>query len=332
MMTAATAPAAAQDAPARDPLPADFKGRVTYQGSWEGELISPGRPPRRLDLSSLINSAMSGKRERRGGAVTYEVEYDGTIVRATYSGTGGMMRGEMTGTRSGTTCSFVNSLDGGRGTAYCDRNRFEAVFKSPRHAQQRYSTESQATVTRFVDYAAQERERLAALERQRQATPTPSPASTTRGRPAAAGAPLVITTAALGIALDELLDRVVYADSQSWGFNKYIRGSMRNGRYITTNKSKTTYTAYGEYDFTGLGGSGWVKVKVRDGQIECLEYHDQAGNCRPLYHSLSQQAIAGVATGMAEDALRGDPPSQSRGTCADKVRTGDTTQIIPVPC
>lgn len=142
--------------------------------------------------------------------------------------------------------------------------------------------------------------------------------------------PLVVTTAALGISLDTLLDRVVHADSSSWMSNRYVVGSMHNARYITTNKAHTSYLAYGEYSFQGFGGgSGWVKVRVTGGNLDCLEFWDQAGTCRPLYRSLSQQMLVAGVVGMMSDG--GGGFSSSRNRIDDPLDDQRRNQNAPPP-
>jgi hypothetical protein len=172
----------------------------------------------------------------------------------------------------------------------------DAAF--PREQAQRDQLAAEA---RSRDVQAQE-----AASRARAMAPPPmpmaAPAVAVIPRPAPpppANRPLVVTTAALGISLDTLLDRLVHADSASWMSNKYVVGSMHNARYVTTNKAHTSYVAYGEYGFHGFGGgNGWVKVKVTNGNLDCLEFWDQAGQCRPLYRSLSQQMLVAGMVGM----------------------------------
>jgi hypothetical protein len=165
--------------------------------------------------------------------------------------------------------------------------------------------------------------------------PAPGSRSSVEIRPRAQPAmrPLVVTTAALGISLDTLLDRVVHADSASWMSNRYLVGSMHNARYVTTNKAHTSYVAYGEYSFHGFGGgNGWVKVKVTGGNLDCLEFWDQAGTCRPLYHSLSQQAlVAGVVGAMSGGGSSTSSPRRDDDPMIDQRRNQDSPTPPPPP-
>jgi hypothetical protein len=314
----AALPAAAQ-APS-DTLRADFHGRIVYSGSYSGKQSIPGRTLRRLDLGSLLESAMSGSSRQYSGGYNVQIEVNGNAVSGRYGGSGGIDSVTFSGTRNGDACRLFDDSSGAAILARCTASTFAGTVASPVGARQPYKIQFEAQATQFVD-ATEEQRRLALAEQAERNRPRTVAVrgAVRQASTSAPTAPLVITTAALGIGLDELLDRVVYADSQSWGLNRYVRGSMHNARYLIVNKAKTTYTAYGEYQFATFGGGapGWVKVKVRNGQLECLEFHDQAGSCRPLFHSLSQQVIAGTARGMAEDTLGGgSAPRQSNDDAA----------------
>lgn len=194
--------------------------------------------------------------------------------------------------------------------------------------------EAEARVQRAVAARSEaEREAAAQAAATQQAGPMASPRYDRDEKPAPAIGKLVLTTAALGISLDELMDRVVYADSKSWMMNRYVRGSMRNARYLSTNKSKTTYVARGDYAFQGFaGGAGWVTINVRNGELHCLEFWDQPGTCRPLYHSLSQQNFVSAARDMMTGG-GGSNPSASSGAIDDELarRRGSGTPPPPPP-
>lgn len=117
-----------------------------------------------------------------------------------------------------------------------------------------------------------------------------------------------VTTGSTGLDLTNLLDRIVLTDSRSWMVNRYTPRSMRAARYLITNRGETSYTAYGEYDYTGLFGpaSGWVKVAVLDGELVCLEFWDQPGVCRPPWISLSQQRFFNEMVNQSADMLTGE--------------------------
>jgi hypothetical protein len=197
--------------------------------------------------------------------------------------------------------------------------------------------EQQAAELRRQDDLARQQEeadRAAAAAARPPEPPAPVPHAP-RSAPALAAQPdkpLVITTAALGISLDTLLDRLVQADSQSWMVNHYVRGSMHNAHYLSSNKAHTTYTAYGDYSFQGYGGSaGWVKARVANGALECLEFWDQPGNCRALYHSLSQQNfVSGVASMMTDDG-GGSGPARRNDYDPDIDRRNRQNDSSPPP-
>jgi hypothetical protein len=123
----------------------------------------------------------------------------------------------------------------------------------------------------------------------------------------------ILTTAATGLTLDQLVGKMVQADSMSWMANKYIPDSVHNARYLSANKARTTYVAYGEYGYSGFfgGGTGWVKIHVTGGQVSCFEFWDQPGNCRLPWHSLSQQTIVSAAASAMTSGGGGTPSTDS---------------------
>ncbi|MDH7973485.1 hypothetical protein QH494_14940 [Sphingomonas sp. AR_OL41] len=238
--------------------------------------------------------------------------------------------------RSGTFALNTASLTGrplcsGLTLAQRIQQMHDAAF--PQEQAQRDQLAAQARDRDVLAQQAAARERAAAAAQSvvpAMARPAGGRGSDTAPRAQPAMRPLVVTTAALGISLDTLLDRVVHADSSSWMSNRYIAGSMHNARYISTNKAHTSYLAYGEYSFQGFGGgSGWVKVRVTGGNLDCLEFWDQAGTCRPLYRSLSQQMLVAGAVGMMSDG--GGASSSSRNRIDDPLDDQRRNQNSPPP-
>lgn len=133
---------------------------------------------------------------------------------------------------------------------------------------------------------------------------------------------------ASGSPLDQMLDRLVQADSRTWAFNRYLSGSMSGSRYISGSNSSKNYVAQGSYKYTSFAGgvtSGWVKIKVVNSSLQCIEFHDQAGNCRAPGASLSAQALVGV---LAAGAAGAGSSGGSEAPCNpnDLVLVGDQWQ------
>jgi len=314
-----------------DALPPDFRGRITYQGNFSGRRVTPGRPPRRLDLRSILNSAASARTREFAGATTIEIEYDGSLVRATYMAD--RQRGAFTGTRRGADCRVIDSGDGGVGTFRCDRNVFSGTFENPPGAPESYTSRVETHATQFVDAAEAERQRQAMAETQRQAAlrapPTPAAPSGTSQAP---GQRLVITTAALGVTLNELLDRIVYADSRTWHFNRYARGSMREAQYETSNRNHTTFIARGNYSYSQGDGplqAGWARVWIRNGDFACIEFHDDPAICRPLNVGLSQRFFGAMTEALGTAILQ---DAGLTGVCARTTFVRGMPVMTPIPC
>lgn len=326
-------PEAGQQMAEDEVLPPDFRGRITYSGTHEGEVTRPGPPLRSLRTRDILRSVTGGRSQQHGGRFELELSFDGPSVTGRFSGTGGLNAGSMTGTRNGSRCRLIDDRYGNVTEAECTRTRFSG---GGRHQGPRETTTIRldAFATQFVDAAVEaqrQREAMAEAERRRQleSTARASNAVTAAPAPSAPSRPLVITEAGLGISLTELMNRLVLADSQAWGFNRYVAGSMREARYETVNRARTTYTARGTYDYQGFGGrgTGWVRAQVRDGNLVCLEFHDQAGECRAMGNSLSSQFVSVLAQGMMQDMMSGNSGSRpSSGLCSGGGNTDGYTE------
>ncbi|OYY79627.1 MAG: hypothetical protein B7Y43_00705 [Sphingomonas sp. 28-62-20] len=209
----------------------------------------------------------------------------------------------------------------------------EATFPEERAAAEARAAETARQRALAVAQAAEAQRAADARAATAAARPDPRPEPVSTGTAMRSSGPLVFTTAALGISLDTLLDRIVEADSQSWMANRYQRGSMHGARYLTSNKAHTTYTAQGNYSFSGFAsGTGWVRVRVRDGALDCLEFWDQAGSCRPLYHSLSQQNFVAGAVGlMTSGGGSSSQPSRPDDYDLDRNRNRSSDSPPPPP-
>ncbi|HEX4182985.1 MAG TPA: hypothetical protein VHY34_06990 [Caulobacteraceae bacterium] len=81
----------------------------------------------------------------------------------------------------------------------------------------------------------------------------------------------------------QLLDAIVWVDSQAWASNQYQPGSMTNVTLDSQASDGSNRTLRGEYSYVG-GSTGWVKVTVYRNHhlFPCVEFWDFAGSCRPM--------------------------------------------------
>lgn len=127
------------------------------------------------------------------------------------------------------------------------------------------------------------------------------PAARARVREAYAG-PVVFRATTPMTELDAVMDRIITRDSWGWMFNRYDRGSVRNSRFARL--SDRTYIVQSDYTYNG-GRSGWVQLHVSDNRLVCVEYHDFAGQCRPIgARSYSYGLTARLLGATAEYMLR----------------------------
>lgn len=80
--------------------------------------------------------------------------------------------------------------------------------------------------------------------------------------------------------IEPSLDAVLQLDSKMWLMNRYDLGSVKNGKFLQQTKGGLSDLIYGEYQFNG-GRTGWIKVQLRNGDIDCMEFWDQPNKCRP---------------------------------------------------
>lgn len=104
-------------------------------------------------------------------------------------------------------------------------------------------------------------------------------------------------------------DGLIAEDAASWMMNRYDRGSMQNMKIIETSNGGRTKVVYGEYTYNG-GASGWVKARFVNTKLQCLEFWDFSGQCRPLGHSPSQALAAGFAGSLAQGIMSDTRPQE----------------------
>lgn len=126
------------------------------------------------------------------------------------------------------------------------------------------------------------------------------------------------------------MDAVVRTDSSGWMFNRYDRGSMRNVQVLESSSDGATAVVYGEYSYNG-GSRGWVKARLVNGQLSCLEFWDFAGRCRALGRSPSQGIVTGLVVGVAAVAVAGAMTGGSSGSGGSYASGGQSGGQTPYP-
>lgn len=109
--------------------------------------------------------------------------------------------------------------------------------------------------------------------------------------------------------LRDSVEKILQADARGWVFNRYDASSVRNVRVLERAADGHSGIVYGEYTYNG-GQLGWVKLHIKNGQLDCLEFWDFAGVCRPLGQSPSAAAALAViaaAVAMTSSNYGGSP-------------------------
>jgi|GEM_PF-1154175 len=295
-------------------LPPDFRGRISYSGTHEGQLNRAGPPLRSLRTRDILRSATGGSTREYAGAYNLELTFDGNALTGRYSGTGGMNSGTVSGTRSGTHCRLVDDRYGTVTEAECTRNRFSGTARVQR-GRDTSTMRFEAAATQFVDArVAQEQRRLAAAE------------AAQRERAAAAAYDALPNA---GAALTRRLDGFVQTDSRGWAFNRYNTGSVANVKIVEGSIRSGNFVMQGYYNYNG-GSRGWVMAKMTGGRLECIQFWDSVIGCRGLRTAAQGQAMRDAAMGAIAGGLSNGSSGQSREICRSGYGTG--TPGTEQPC
>lgn len=272
---------------AQDALPQDFRGRITYRGTHEG-------------------AQQRGRRGTRefGGALTIELTFDGNAVTGTFSGTGGINNGTMSGSRNGTRCRLFEARGGDIMEGECTRTRFSVEVRSQGN-RNAIAAHFDAQATQLVDAADEDRQReasrLAEAEQGRVRRAQADQAQRAEADRIAARPPATSAQA-------RLLTTAIEQDSQGWLANRYDAGSIRNIR-VASDSGSTTLR--GEYTYNG-GNRGWVVARVSAGRVTCLEFHDTYGQCSAVRDRAQQASARGTGTASSRSSA-GRPPGSAAG-------------------
>ncbi len=236
-----------------DTIPADFRGRITYSGTYQADVTSS-----------------RGRTRQLSGGYTIEISYDGSAISGRYSGTGGMNPGSITGTRSGTRCRTLDTQSGMTNEAECTRTRFAVVARA-QGAQNSSIARIEATATRFVDAAEEARQQraAAAASAERAQIRQAEAQRATRAETAR-----IAAMPRANAAQTRMLSDAIGQDSRSWRRNRYDAGSLSNVRISGNGMLR------GDYTYNG-GERGWLEGRIASGRVQCIQYHDTSG-CAPV--------------------------------------------------
>lgn len=120
--------------------------------------------------------------------------------------------------------------------------------------------------------------------------------------------------------LAKILDYLIAMDSRSWLLHSYSPGSVYNVEILNESKDKTSGLVFANFKYTD-GSGAWVKAKIGKGGVSCLEFHDFAGQCRPV----GSNPAVGMAMMAIVSAMLAPP-------CRDYVREGFFSDEIVTIC
>lgn len=281
-----------------DTLPANFRGRITYQGTHEAVLERGSR---------------RGSRQY-GGSLTIELTFDGNAVSGRFSGTGGINNGTMSGTRNGSRCRLFEERAGDIVEGECTRTRFSAVARS-QGSRNSMAAAFEARATQLADARVEEEQRrIAAAE------------AAERARAAAAAYDALPSA---GPALTRRLDGYVQTDARGWAYHRYDAGSLTNVKIIDGSVRSGNFVMQGYYTFNG-GSRGWVMGKMAGGKLECIQFWNSVIGCRGLRTPEQGQAMRDAAMGAVVGALTDSSSRQPVRTCRSGYGTG--TPGTEQPC
>lgn len=250
-------------------FPPGWSGRVTYRGTYQGAIETPGPRMRRFSVDEALRSATGGRREEIGGPYSLELNIDGNAVSGRLTTSGGLRNAAVSGTRNGDRCRlFIGDVSI---EAECTASRFDGRARTQGDARRIYSYRIDTEAIQLVDNRAEaaRRETAAAEAEARRAEQRAE-----RERAAEAEAARIAALPRASQAQANLLERAVRQDSSAWILNRYDVGSMSNVR-VSSNTGGVT-TLRGEYTYNG-GSRGWVEARLASGRVECLGYWDTGG-------------------------------------------------------
>lgn len=120
-----------------------------------------------------------------------------------------------------------------------------------------------------------------------------------------------VITAAEGIKLRGLattLDAVIRLDSNGWIMNRYDAESVFNEQILEMSADGQNGWLYGEYTYNG-GNPGWVKVNLKDGDVNCVQFWDEGGCRKPGSGSAGAQLMMGL---LVAGIVGGNAPSSGQ--------------------
>jgi hypothetical protein len=137
-----------------DPLPADFRGKVVYEGSLTGIVTVPSRTGTTINAFGVRTFIPNRERIPVQSSIRVEMEFEGNRVRGTRTFRGNVTGGgPFTGKREGGICQLIDSDDGFRTKAVCTKSLFMSDEDNVNANNQHAQTHSQADATFFIDYA-----------------------------------------------------------------------------------------------------------------------------------------------------------------------------------
>lgn len=270
------------------------KARVTYRGTAKARITEKVRVPRRLSLRSAIESVANRDVREFDSAVTYELTFDGASVTGVFTGTGGAQTTTLSGTYRDGYCRLMDPKGSEVTEGRCDATGFSGRLSSTSVNRYDLSGSFATTAVKIVDVVAEQQR----LQRERAERAAAYKAQQER---------LIARAYGKGSIADRL-DAIVTLDAQKWMFNKYEAGSIQGVQTITGGPTATNWTVRATYRYNG-GMPGWVKAKVSGGSFACLEFHDFAGECRPVGQPSSHR----VAMQAAMEAMMSPPASGGEG-------------------
>lgn len=82
--------------------------------------------------------------------------------------------------------------------------------------------------------------------------------------------------------LAKLVDDLVIDQSKTWGFNRYVPGSVKGVTMYAKDGQGRPKDLKANYVYKGFGGNsqGWVRVTFKNGLPDCIYFFDFPANCK----------------------------------------------------
>jgi len=139
--------------------------------------------------------------------------------------------------------------------------------------------------------------------------------------------PVFTPTQASARSMSAAITRAVTADAESWMADELVANTLRDFHFFQRHEDLTTVLAWTSYKYLGLGGEldGWVVTRFRNGELDCIQYHNRNSCTRP------RQSYAAQVEALGQGRARLGPVAVPNANCfVTRTRTETRSREVVV--